>query len=135
MMLHPRIPVWPPASWFLLRRFKPTLRVGYQFIVQPVAALATGGRIDDAGDMAACGEDKARASAHQVLSQVSSFPRHNMVLAGREEIVGSFYFRQVHWYPALRRLTGILDVVFQISIARVPAIHRTGQADAIGIPE
>ena len=27
-MLHPRIPVWPPASWFLLRRFKPTLRVG-----------------------------------------------------------------------------------------------------------
>src|SRR5665811_1778958 len=42
MMLHPRIPVWPPASRFFLRCFNPTLRVGYQFIVQPVAALVAG---------------------------------------------------------------------------------------------
>src|ERR1035437_2194499 len=34
MMLHLRMPVWPPASGLFLRCFKPTLRVGYQFIVQ-----------------------------------------------------------------------------------------------------
>ena len=33
-MLHLRMPVWPPASGLFLRCFKPTLRVGYQFIVQ-----------------------------------------------------------------------------------------------------
>src|SRR5664279_4402707 len=125
MMLHPRIPVWPPASRFFLRCFNPTLRVGYQFIVQPVAALVAGGRINDAGNMAACGQDKARIPADEVLCQVSRFPRHNVVLAGCEQINRSRYLRQVNRYPALPRLARILDVVFEIGIARVPTVHRT----------
>src|SRR4051794_10024969 len=100
MLLHPGIPIRPPASLFLLRIIKPALRIGYGFVVQPVAALVASGRIDDAGDMAACGEDKADISADQVLCQVSSFPRHNVVLAGRKKIDWSLYLRQVNRYSA-----------------------------------
>src|ERR1700692_2643001 len=57
-----------------------------------------------------------------------------MVLVGREEIDRSLYLRQVDRDAALRRLAGNLDVVFEISIASVPAVHRTRQTDAVGIP-
>src|SRR5450759_876763 len=57
-----------------------------------------------------------------------------MVLAGRKVIDRSLYLRQVDRHAALRRLAAILDVVFEISIASVPAIHRTWQTDTIGIP-
>src|SRR5258706_15832379 len=96
MMLHPRIPVWPPASRFFLRCFKPAFRDGYQLIVHPVAALVAGGGIDDAGNMTACGQHKSRISANQVLRTKRRLPWHDVVLAGREQINRYRYLRQVN---------------------------------------
>src|SRR5260370_33565651 len=96
MMLHPRIPVWPPASRFFLRCFKPAFRVGYQLIVHPVAALVAGGGIDDAGNMTACGQHKSRISANQVLRTKRRLPWQDVVLAGGEQINRDRYLQQAN---------------------------------------
>ncbi len=60
MMLHPSIPIRPPASRFLLCFFQPTIGIRYEQIVQPIAPLVAGRRINDARNVAARGEYKAR---------------------------------------------------------------------------
>src|SRR5260370_6583890 len=67
MALHPNIPIRPPASRFLLRFFYPTIGIRYDLIVQPMAALIAGRRIDDARNVAACGKDKACIYPDQIL--------------------------------------------------------------------
>src|ERR1700680_1007692 len=135
MMPHPHIPVRPPASGLFLRLCKPALRIALDVVVEPVAAFVAGGRINHAGNMAARGEDKSRISADQVLRAKRRLPWHDVVLTGCEQIDRYRYIRKVKRYHARRRLTGIPYIVFQISIARLPTLHRSGQADAIGIPE
>ena len=71
------------------------------------------------------------SSADQILRSKRRFPRHNVILARREEIDRHVDLRQIHRHAALRGLAGLLDVVFEVSVARVPAVHRTWQADAI----
>src|SRR5450631_3374767 len=134
MMPHPHIPVRPPASGLLLRLCKPALRIALDVVVEPVAAFVSSRRVDDTGNVSARSEDKPRLSADQILRAKCRLPGHDMVLTGREEIDRYRNLRQVNRYPALRRLARILDIVFQIGIARVPTVHRSGQADAIGIP-
>ena len=47
-----------------------------------------------------------------------------MILAGREEIERYVNLGEIHLNPALRGLSGILDVVFKVGVACVPAVHR-----------
>ena len=65
--LHPGIPIGPPASRFLLCSFQPTIGIQYELIVQPMAALIAGRRINDARNVATRGKDKARAYPDQIL--------------------------------------------------------------------
>ena len=47
-----------------------------------------------------------------------------MILAGREEIERYVNLGEIHLNPALRGLSGILDVVFKVGVACVQAVHR-----------
>src|SRR6267378_4739612 len=67
MTLHPSIPIRPPASRFLLRFFQPTIWIRYKLIVQPMATLVAGRRINDARNVATRSEDKARIYPDQIL--------------------------------------------------------------------
>ena len=51
-----------------------------------MAALVASRRIDDTGDVPARGEDKSRCTADQILGPKCRFPRHDVILAGGEEI-------------------------------------------------
>jgi hypothetical protein len=69
----------------------------------------------------------------EILGPKRCLPWHDVVLAGREEIDRYVDLGEIHWNPALRGLTGILDVVLEIGVTRVPAVHRPGEADAMGV--
>src|SRR5215470_8042128 len=131
---HPGVPIRPPASRIFVSPFKPALRVAIQIVVEPMAALLAGGRIDDAGDVTAGGQNEARIPSHEILRAVRALPRHYVVLARSQHIEWYVDLRQVDRQPALRGLAGLLDLVIEIGVARIPAIHRTRQADAVGIP-
>src|SRR5882724_3386858 len=86
MAFHPEIPVRPPASRLLLRLFQPVPGLGIQVAVDPMAALVAGRRVDDAGDVTAGSQYKARIFSHQVLRTIGALPRHDVVLARGEHI-------------------------------------------------
>jgi hypothetical protein len=116
------------------RGVEPTLRIGLEVVVEPVAAFVAGRRIDDTGDVPARGKDKSSFTSDQILRPKCRLPWHDVIIAGREEIDRYVNLAEIHPNPALRGLSGILDVVFEIGVSCVPAVHRAGQADAVGIP-
>jgi hypothetical protein len=134
MASYPRIPIRPPTSGFLFGGVEPALRIGLEVVVKPATALVAGRRIDDTGDVPARGKDKSSFTSDQILRPKCRLPWHDVIIAGREEIDRYVNLAEIHPNPALRGLSGILDVVFKIGVACVPAVYRAGQADAVGIP-
>src|SRR3974390_680803 len=56
MAFHPDIPIRPPATWLLVCLLKPVLRLASEIAIDPITALVAGRRVDDAGNVSACGE-------------------------------------------------------------------------------
>src|SRR5712675_3230065 len=99
-----------------------------------MTALVAGGWVDDTGDMTTRSKDETHVFSDQILRTVSRFPWDDVVLTRGKQIERQFDRGQVDRYAALRRPSGRLDIVFEICVARVPTVHRAGQADAVGIP-
>ena len=57
-----------------------------------------------------------------------------MVLAACKHVGGNVDRQEIDRDLALRGLSGDAQVVFEISVAHVPAIHRPGQIGAVGVP-
>src|SRR6476620_8070195 len=134
MASHPRIPVWPPASGFFFGPVEPTLRIGLEVVVEPMAAFVAGRRIDHTCDVTARSKNESCLTTDQILGTKCRLPRHNVILAGCEKINRRVNLGKIHRDPTLCGLAGILDIVLNIGIPRVPAVHRAGQADTVGIP-
>src|SRR5258705_5814607 len=91
MAFHPEIPIRPPASRLLLRLFQPVPGIGIQIIVDPMAALLAGRRVDDAGNVTAGSQHKATIASHQDSRAVGALPRHDMVLTRGQHIERYLY--------------------------------------------
>src|SRR6516165_7022146 len=130
MTFHPGVPVRPPASRLFLRSLQPIACLGAKIVIDPMAALLAGRRIDHACDVTARRQYKPRLSSHDVLGAERALPGHDMVLARGQYVDRHLHLREIDPLAALRRRTGILDLVLKIGIARIPAVHRSRQADA-----
>src|SRR5690606_32236402 len=83
LRLEPLQPVGPPAS----RMFLGSLEEGGQgaswLLAGPILIFARGGRIDDAGDVPAAGEDEPRRPAQMRQEAEHAFGRGDVILPPR----------------------------------------------------
>src|SRR5215212_7801542 len=132
--LEPAVPIGPPAPLDLLRLGKPILRLDPKLWIDPVVALAAGGRIDDPGNMTTGAEHELDLAAQKVRGQVGRLPGNDVVLAGGQQVHRNLDGREVDRNAALLGSSRVLDGVLQIGVADVPAVHRSRQVDAVRIP-
>src|SRR5471030_619632 len=131
---QPDAPVIPPAPRVLICIFEPGVRVFADAIVGPVMTLVVGRRVDHPGDMPRGSDHKALGPAQQVGAGVGAAPRHDVVVMGGEDVRRRLDGSQVEFDPAAIQFAGF-QVVLQVGVAQVPAIHRAGQVGAVVVPE
>src|SRR5207253_2309091 len=111
----------------LARRLQPALGPFSLLALAPVVALVARSRVDHTGDVAACGENEARVTGYKLRGPIGGLPRHDVVLATCQHIGGRVDRREVDPDAALSRLSGDAEIVFQVGVAHVPAVHGAGQ--------
>ncbi|MOA25475.1 hypothetical protein D3C78_1462000 [compost metagenome] len=131
---QPGEPVIPPATGMLLGIVEPGVRVLRQVVVGPVVAFFPGGWVDHPGDMPRGAENEAFAAAEQPGAGISALPGHDVVVMGGEDVGRRIDRAQVQLHPAAVQFAGF-QVVLQIGVAQVPAVHRPRQVGAVVVPE
>src|ERR1700750_1937493 len=131
---QPRLPIRPPAPGYLARGLQPALWPLVPLAAVPEAALVARRRIDDARNVSARRKREPDVTRNHSGRAVGALPRNDVVLAAFEHGGGNVDLHKIDRGRALRGLSGEAQVVFEIGVAHVPAIHRPGQVGAVGVP-
>src|SRR5687767_7895876 len=131
---EPLRPRRPPAAALFARLREPAIRVTGLLIRGPVAALVPGGRIDHAGDMAGRAEHESLLAAQQAERAEGRAPRHDVILARGKNEAGLVDGAQVDRHAAVGQCARHAQLVLEIGVAYVAAVHGARQVGAVRVP-
>ena len=99
-----------------------------------MAALVFRRRVDHAGDMTARAEDKSGIATEQVYGPVGALPRDDVVLTRAVDKAWQADCAQIDRHAAIGHCPRFTQPITEVGVAHIPAIHRTGQIGAVGVP-
>src|SRR5579859_1587566 len=131
--LEPIQPVGPPTPVVLCGPGQPLVGVDRWLVVGPVA-LALGGWVDDASNMAAAAEDEAYGAVGKLRDAPGRLPGDDVVLFRANGIDVLADLAQVNRNAPEDNLARLDEVVLQVGVAQVEGVRRARHARAIGVP-
>src|SRR5580765_8678002 len=133
---QPIAPVGPPAARVLLGLRQPGVGTGRQGrgLADPVAALLLQGWVDHAGDVPRGAEDEAALALEDGGGAIGPLPGHDVVFARGVEVGRRRDLGDIDLLAADRERARLLELVLEVGVAQVPAVHRSRQVGAVAVP-
>src|SRR5215207_8076795 len=136
--LEPVGPILPPGALVLGGVLQPLLGClrfsGVAALVDPVSALAPGGRVDHARYMTAVGEGEAGRRVGELPDPPRRVPGHYMVPLGADGVDLTLYRAEVYGPAFNLDLSRLYEVVLEVGVAQVEAVGVARHARAVGVP-
>src|SRR4051812_37595171 len=130
--LDPLEPVWPPAALMFGCLLEP--RFGGVFVcrIGPEAGLWVAGRIYQALDMTAVGQDERAAFAKEFRGFVATLPRRDVVGGAADDVAVHVDAAHVEWYAAHQELAVLHERIGLDHIEEV-AVQLARQARRVAV--
>src|SRR5918997_584305 len=136
--LEPALPAPPPGPLVLGAILPPLFGcaglAGVAALVDPVPALALGGRVDHAGYVAAVGQREAGLGAGELPDLPRRVPGDDVVPLGADRVDLTFDLAQVYGAALYLHLARLDEVVLQVGVPEVEAVGVARHARAVGVP-
>ena len=94
----------------------------------------SGRRVDDPGDVARGAHHKALLALEDLCRAVGGLPGHDVVLARAVDVDGGLDEAEVQLLAAHRQLARLFQLVLQVGVPQVPAVHRARQVGGVAVP-
>src|SRR5215210_3715480 len=136
--LEPVRPVLPPGALVFGSVLPPLLGgpglAGVAALVDPVSALALGGRVDHARDVAAIGKGEAGLGVGELPDLPRRVPRDDVVLLGPNRVDLTLYLAEIYGPALYLHLARLYEVVLEVGVAEVEAVGVARHARAVCVP-